>query len=429
MSNNNVKVSILIPIYNVEKYLDTCLSSVVSQKLKEIEIICINDGSTDKSLNIIQKFMQIDSRIKLINKQNSGYGDSMNIGLKAAQGEYIGIIESDDIAKKNMFKELYNIAKKNDFPDIVKSNYFQYFSQNNKKKLKENIHKKLCNKIFNPVKKYKIFSESGPAIWSAIYKNKFLKKFDINFLPTPGASYQDTSFNFKTLYFASSMYCTSEAFIKYRQDNINSSVNNKDKVFCINDEFNEIEKTIKDNYKFKSVMLVLKFNTYLWNYYRLSDNNKDIFVTKFRDEFLNDKHYIDKELFISNKYKLLLMLLDSIDSFKKEIQKRKNKFLKIKIKKLISKIELIRNQTFIIYGFNDVARKILNNEALKVSFIIDRNPTPKEYNDIPIFCSLNDIKQLYKNEVFIITAVNKIFIKEIKENILKQFPKSKIIYL
>lgn len=225
------------------------------------------------------------------------------------------------------------------------------------------------------------------------------------------------------------MYCTSEAFIKYRQDNINSSVNNKDKVFCINDEFNEIEKTIKDNYKFKSVMLVLKFNTYLWNYYRLSENNKDIFVTKFRDEFLNDKHYIDKELFISSKYKLLLMLLDSIDSFKKEIQKRKNKFLKIKIKKLISKIELIRNQTFIIYGFNDVARKILNNEALKVSFIIDRNPTSKEYNDIPIFCSLNDIKQLYKNEVFIITAINEIFIKEIKENILKQFPKSKIIYL
>lgn len=112
MSNINVKVSILIPIYNVEEYLVACLSSVVNQKLKEIEIICINDGSTDKSLNIIQKFMQIDNRIKLINKQNSGYGDSMNFGLKAAQGEYIGIIESDDIAKKNMFKELYNIAKK-----------------------------------------------------------------------------------------------------------------------------------------------------------------------------------------------------------------------------------------------------------------------------------------------------------------------------
>lgn len=427
MSNNNIKVSILVPIYNIEEYLDACLSSVVNQKLKKIEIICINDGSTDKSLNIIQKFMQIDNRIKLINKENSGYGDSMNLGLKAAQGEYIGIIESDDIAKKNMFQKLYNLAQKNNFPDIVKSNYFQYFSKTNEKILKKNINKKLCNKTFKPIKENKIF-KSVPAVWSAIYKNTFLKKFDINFLPTPGASYQDTSFNFKALYFASSMYCTSKAFIKYRQDNINSSVNSKDKIFCVNDEYNEIERTIKDNYKFKSTLLVIKLNTYLWNYHRLSDNNKDIFLTKFRDEFLKDKEYINKKLFIKMRYKLLLLLLDSVDSFKNELQKRKNKFLKLQIKKLITKIELVKNENLIIYGFNDVAKEILNSESLQISFIIDRNLISKEYNNIPIY-TFNDIKQLYKNEVFIITAVNKIFIKEIKENILKQFPKSKIIYL
>lgn len=190
----------------------------------------------------------------------------------------------------------------------------------------------------------------------------------------------------------------------------------------------KLKKTIKDNYKFKSILLVLKFNTYLWNYDRLSDNNKSIFLTRFRDEFLKNKEYINKKLFIKIKYKLLLLLLESVDSFKNELQKRKNEFLKIKIKKLITKIKLVKNENLIIYGFNDVAKEILNSNSLQVSFIIDRNPISKEYNDIPIY-TLNDIKQLYKNEVFIITAINEIFIKEIKENILKQFPKSKIIYL
>lgn len=94
--DNKVKVSIVVPIYNVEKYLRQCLDSIVNQTLKNIEIICVNDGSTDNSLKIIQEFADKDSRIKIINKENTGYGNSMNIGFDAAIGEYIGIVESDD---------------------------------------------------------------------------------------------------------------------------------------------------------------------------------------------------------------------------------------------------------------------------------------------------------------------------------------------
>ena len=116
------KVSILIPIYNVEKYLRQCLESVVNQTLEDIEIICINDGSTDSSPEIIREFASRDSRIKVIDKQNTGYGHSMNQGLKAATGEYIGIVESDDFVELNMFESLY-ITAKNNGAEVVKSEY------------------------------------------------------------------------------------------------------------------------------------------------------------------------------------------------------------------------------------------------------------------------------------------------------------------
>ena len=119
------KLSILVPIYNVEKYLDECLSSLAKQTLKDIEIVCINDGSTDESLKIIQKYAKKYPNFAVINKRNSGYGDSMNRGLEKATGEYIGIVESDDFIELNAFKELYNLAKKTS-ADIVKANYFYH---------------------------------------------------------------------------------------------------------------------------------------------------------------------------------------------------------------------------------------------------------------------------------------------------------------
>ena len=105
------KISIIIPCYNVEKYIKQCLESVVNQTLKDIEIICINDGSTDSTLEILREYENRDNRIKVISKQNSGYGASMNIGLETAKGEYVGIVESDDYVELNIFQTLYNITE------------------------------------------------------------------------------------------------------------------------------------------------------------------------------------------------------------------------------------------------------------------------------------------------------------------------------
>ena len=127
MKDSKPIISVIVPVYNVEKYLRECLESLICQTLEDIEIICINDGSTDSSLAILEEFAAKDARIKIINKENSGYGASMNAGLNAAAGEYIGIIESDDFADKKMFEDLYNLALKND-ADIVKSDFYYHFS-------------------------------------------------------------------------------------------------------------------------------------------------------------------------------------------------------------------------------------------------------------------------------------------------------------
>ena len=115
---NDVKVSIIVPVYNVEKYLRQCVDSIVNQSLKEIEIICINDGSTDNSLQILEGYAQRDKRIKIINKRNEGLSTARNTGMEYATGEYIGFVDSDDFINEKMYENLYKNAKSNK-SDIV----------------------------------------------------------------------------------------------------------------------------------------------------------------------------------------------------------------------------------------------------------------------------------------------------------------------
>ncbi|MCD8316567.1 MAG: glycosyltransferase [Eggerthellaceae bacterium] len=236
----SIKVSVLVPIYNVEKYLRQCLDSLKNQTLHDIEIICINDGSTDSSPEIIREYCEDDDRFKVINKANSGYGDSMNQGLAMARGEYIGIVESDDFASPDMFESLYTLASEND-ADVTKSNYLEYSLNGYEVRdfPVENLFFCEFNKVFTPADDQNVFL-SAPAIWSAIYRREYLEKNNIRFLPTPGAYFQDTSFNFKALALADRAILTHDAYLHYRVDNASSSVKSQAKIFTVCDEYDEI---------------------------------------------------------------------------------------------------------------------------------------------------------------------------------------------
>ncbi len=296
--NNRVKVSVLVPIYNVEVFLPECLDSLVNQTLKDIEIICINDGSKDSSLDIIKRYASKDKRIKIIDKENSGYGDSMNQGLKKATGEYIGIVESDDFIELDGFEKLYSIATKYNV-EVVKSNFYEYFTEKHKDDGKSNMFLPTeINKVIDPRKNRHVFYEQ-PSIWSAIYKNEFLKKNDIDFLPSPGASYQDAGFNFKVWATARRAYFVDDAFLHYRQDNPNSSVKSDGKIYAVKDEYDEVEKYLKEKglmEEYGHTLTAMRFSAYIWNMKRLTSKA----ARQFGKTVKEDYERIKKEGFLDD---------------------------------------------------------------------------------------------------------------------------------
>ena len=328
-NSSNYKVSICVPVYNVEKFLKECIESILNQTLKDIEVICVNDGSTDSSLKILEEFAQKDNRIKIIDKSNSGYGASMNRALDMAQGEYIGIIESDDFAQNDMYENLYKLAKEND-ADVAKSDWYSYWSKNNFSRKNNRISPAKIGKITN------FESDNGlvridPSVWSAIYKREFLNKNNIRFLETAGASYQDLSFTFKVFTLAKRVILTDRAYLYYRQDNLNSSVKAKNKIYCVCDEYEEIEKFINEHQEFtqdhRTQAEILRYNAYMSSAIRLSEELRPEFVKIFAEHFKKsyDANWLNDSFFKKINKKEFLILINDQNKFLKEIKKREFK--------------------------------------------------------------------------------------------------------
>lgn len=306
-------VSVLVPIYNVERYLRECLDSLECQTLSDIEIICINDGSTDSSRAIIQDYLDKDSRFKVIDKPNSGYGASMNMGLDKCTGEYIGIVESDDFIEPDAFEEMYNAAKKYD-AQVVKTDFYLYWSHPNEVNRRFGWVDEIIEGHINPQIERDVFYRK-PSIWSAIYKHSFIRDNNIRFLETPGASYQDAGFNFKVWASSDNAVLINEAYLHYRQDNEASSVNSPGKVFCVCDEYAEMHRYLdtrwRDRTYLRSILARMKFDSYEWNYDRLSDDLKKTFLPRMREEIRLDEQlgYLDLRDFDSNKATARALLL------------------------------------------------------------------------------------------------------------------------
>lgn len=177
---NEIKISVIIPVYNTSKYLVRCLESIVNQSLKEIEIICVNDGSTDNSLEILKEFQKQDERIIIINKKNEGASKARNAALKAAQGKYCLNIDSDDWIEQGYFKALYERAEKDNLDITISNIIFDYLenSQNNYILTDLNISDE---KIISGNEYINIFLKDNfyGYTWNKLIKTKLYKENDI----------------------------------------------------------------------------------------------------------------------------------------------------------------------------------------------------------------------------------------------------------
>lgn len=290
------KISILVPIYNTERYLAASLRSLTEQTLSDIEILCLDDGSTDGSPQILQEFAARDPRVRIVTKPNTGYGDTMNQGIKAAQGEYLAILEPDDYLAPSALETLYGLAVTHQ-ADLVKANF--YHLTGTSLKPTRHICPRMTRRPIEPRRDAKQLSPTyrelftfPPAIWSALYRRDFLVENGISFLPTPGASYQDLGFNFKVLALARRIVLTTDAFVHYRLDSVGSSTNNPGKVRCVVTEYASIRDFLAEHQRLDQLapaMTASKFRNYYWNWQRLAPEFAPEFLEIMYQELLQAK--------------------------------------------------------------------------------------------------------------------------------------------
>ncbi len=318
------QISVLVPVYNVECYLEQCLESLVEQSFKDIEMICVDDGSTDCSGLILDRYAASDSRIRVIHKQNTGYGDSMNVALDCARGEYIAILESDDYAEPDMLYTLYQLAVTQK-ADVVKGDYYHYSGGKDV----------LCNRLKDYPKGKALQASVRPdilnladSIWSCIYKHSFLQKYAIRFHETPGASYQDISFAIQVWLCAGKVYFTEDAVIHYRRDNPGSSMNNPTKLFCVFDEYEWIEEKWKDFWQDSPVLedyfVASKYRDYFNHYFRVGMQYQYALLQRLDQAYKDDnkKGRIKKDAFLPDVWNRLDDMGGNLSQFFKKTGKK-----------------------------------------------------------------------------------------------------------
>ncbi len=226
-----MKLSIIIPVYNVRQWLEETVNSVLNQTFRDFELILVDDGATDGSGELCDRFALADNRVRVIHQENAGVSAARNAGLDAAKGEYIGIVEPDDWIDLNMYKKLYYVAKKFN-TDIVKSKFYKYLDIErieSNKKIQDILwfKKNPPNQIFK-IEEYADFLYFHPSIWSAIYKSEFIKSNNIKMEELPGACWTDNLFQVQTLCLAKSIYYINTSFYYYRNRNIDDAFDLKD---------------------------------------------------------------------------------------------------------------------------------------------------------------------------------------------------------
>lgn len=228
------KVSVIVPIYNVEKYIEECLLSLLNQTLRDIEIICVNDGTPDDSMRIVKKYKKQDKRIKIINQKNMGIGAARNRGLQVAQGEYIYFLDSDDWLDKGGLKKLYEVAVSKKLDVLYFNGETIYESEQIKKEFPQyegyyqrNIK---CKRIMDGQSMFKQMYTNGAFRSSTIvqfFKKSFLE--DNKILFPVGIIHEDEEFSLKAIIYANRTYHINKDFYK-RRIRDNSVMTRPDKI-------------------------------------------------------------------------------------------------------------------------------------------------------------------------------------------------------
>lgn len=329
-----IRISVVIPVYNIEKYLGRCLKSVVEQNLKEIEIIVVNDGSPDSSYKIIEEFKKKDRRIKVLNQENKGVSEARNQGIKESRGEYVLFIDGDDWIEENYLKNIYEKAKSENLDIVVtdilwdfdngKIIYGKDFDIFGKDYI---IGKELVKNIID--------GRSFPMPWNKLFRKELFIKNNILFPKGIGMG-EDLATITKLAFFAEKVGKIDKAYVHYIQNQNSATKNNPTKkVYELVSVFEILDKFFKENNfqisKFNESRIThisgLLFNP---NY-----NYKDEYYRKAIEYYIG-LHKKQKYKFKGRKLNIYSKILNKKPTFKTFELLYKFNNLGIKIKKLIN---------------------------------------------------------------------------------------------
>ena len=319
-----VKISVVIPVYNAEPFLDEAINSLLNQSLDDFELIFVNDGSKDNSLNILKKYAEDDSRFIIIDQDNAGCGAARNRALSEATGDYIYFFDPDDYVLPNAFEKLYENAISNDSDLVIfKIARFRYKGDIDYSKPGFNFDKVFKNEDFDnftfnykDVKKYVLNSSFAP--WSKLYKREFLDRYD-DFRFDLGVAFDDVPFHVKSMLRAKRLSFVPDFFYHYRfnPNSVNNTSSNGMDIFRICDIIEAFLK--RENYYDEFIEEFKLFKIAQILNYILSTDSQDYFE-KAKEEFmkidLGSSHLLSDNLL--RRYGLVLKSDDYADFKRKD---------------------------------------------------------------------------------------------------------------
>lgn len=305
----NIKVSVIVPIYNTEKFLKKCIESILNQALQEIEIILINDGSTDNSHTICFEYAKkYSEKIKYINNKNIGCSATRNLGIELAQGEYIAFVDSDDYIEKEMYEEMY-IKSQKTASDIVICG-FRYIYEKEKE-------------VFIPKKEYSYLDiKNKPSyVWNKLFKKELLIKNNIIF-PLESHYCEDFVFSFENLISTEKISSLENVMYNYVLHG-NNSIYNFNKKLDTKISFSKVYNYLKEKNMLKNKFIMKYFfqNFYysgIKNIFRSLLNPKIISINDTKKYLILYKNMFKEIEFISFKEKVLIFYYENLVYFIRE---------------------------------------------------------------------------------------------------------------
>ena len=305
----SMKISVLMPVYNAGAYLYKSIGSILGQTEQDFEIVAVNDGSTDNSLEILESLREEDNRIKIINRDEKGYAVTMNDALDYARGEYVMNVDPDDWLEPNCFERM--LAEMDDDVDFVKCAFMFELPEGKQEEYyyaDEPIE--FCPRKLDVDFKMRFFC-SQIAIWTCLIRRSFIEEHHIRLNPTPGAAYQDTAFIFQINACAEKVRVIPDVLYHYNKTNANASTASTREPNAPSVEYRWMADWCMKNPQYgmyvRSVLCKQRFGSYMWNLRRIKPTDRLEFAMRLQEDFKEDWNWIDVRMFSKEEFDIYLI--------------------------------------------------------------------------------------------------------------------------